>query len=50
MTDRTIVACVDCESVYTVRRREDGTFIMPTTDGSCECGGDAFEGVRTPTG
>ena len=40
--DRVIVACTACKRVYTVRKREDGSFILPVGGEQCECGNDSF--------
>lgn len=41
MAERTVVQCTDCASPYSVRRVWE-KFVLPTTDGKCECGNDAF--------
>lgn len=45
MTTRTLVSCLACATVYTARVRDDGSFILPTTDGNCACGNEAFKEV-----
>jgi hypothetical protein len=42
MQPRRIVRCSACGRAYTARRRENGTFILPTTDGRCRCGSEEF--------
>lgn len=40
--DQTIIRCTECERVYTVRKRDDGTFLLTTDDGDCVCGDGVF--------
>lgn len=39
--NKVLVKCADCGKAYAARR-QDGEPILPTNDGSCECGSDSF--------
>lgn len=41
--DQTIIRCAECERVYTVRKRDDGEFLLTTEDGNCVCGDGVFQ-------
>jgi hypothetical protein len=41
MTDQTIIKCEQCGQVYAARVTEKH-FVLPTDDGCCSCGSDAF--------
>ncbi|MFD1515578.1 hypothetical protein [Halomarina rubra] len=49
MQQQRIVCCSACGRAYTARLRDDGTFILPTTDGRCRCGADRFSEFESPT-
>jgi hypothetical protein len=53
MAERTVVQCRACANPYSVRLvREE--FLLPTTDGKCECGSETFvdlgDGQESPGG
>ena len=44
--ERDVVTCQGCGHVYTVRVRDDGTYVLPTNTGTCErCGTAEFTRV-----
>ena len=44
--DRDAVICDQCGQPYSVRVRDDGSFILPTDDGECGgCGGTDFSRI-----
>ena len=47
MIEQVLVMCIECGKVYTARKRDDSSFILPTRDSGCECGNDAFVEVDT---
>ena len=47
MTERVLVTCTECGKAYTARKRDDSSFILPTTDAEYECGSDTFVEVDT---
>lgn len=44
MAERTVVQCQACGRPYSARL-VDKEIILPTDDGNCACGSDAFVGV-----
>lgn len=40
--EHTIIHCTECERIYTVRKRDDGEFLLTTEDGDCACGNGTF--------
>ncbi|WP_227373965.1 hypothetical protein [Haladaptatus halobius] len=43
---REVVTCEGCGQPYSVRVRDDGTFVLPTETGECDrCGGNQFSQV-----
>ena len=45
LMDQTIIRCTACEHVYTVRKRDDGEFLLTTDDGDCVCGDGVFQAL-----
>ncbi len=44
--DREVVTCEGCGHPYSVRVRDDGTYVLPTDTGECEqCGCTEFSQV-----
>ncbi len=44
--ERDVITCKQCGHAYTVRVRDDGTYVLPTDTGGCErCGGVEFTRV-----
>ena len=52
MTERTASSGTECERVSVGRKREDGSYILPTSAAGCECGSESFVelGEELPTG
>ena len=43
---QTPAVCTNCEEVYTARKLDDDTLLVPTEDGACQCGSEAFREIR----
>lgn len=43
MNGRAIVTCNECGQAYVGRERDDGSFVLPTTDGRCRCGEEVVD-------
>lgn len=39
---RTFVRCVDCRTRSSAVVLADESYLLPTTDGNCRCGGEQF--------
>lgn len=42
MSTRTIAICPECGNGYAVRQLNDGSFILATEDGHCQCGNETL--------
>lgn len=41
----TLICCIECEKVYVVHERPDGSYVLTTDDGNCACGNTSFREV-----
>lgn len=49
MAERTVVRCTACARPYSARLVGE-EIVLPTNDGDCVCGNDAFTAVSDATG